>query len=579
MYDFALMKRYPWEIYGAPIMIPPKKSKSSSSASSPSPVQEDMHLGLVGGTQHTPLAPNFKDQQYTSSRHYQKIRPKLQNYRGSELFDRNVTVAAFFRQPEERIVSAFYDGRHSSGFPNKIREELVRSMSATKTKSRGCVIDGRVYHNSLMCFARFPGIAGCMSRMLTGETCADGILQESGFENLPYALDIVMNHLDFVGLTEDWNESICQFHRLYMGKLDKPGGKRHWDLPLQGEFSNVHKAKEKKLGVESLNGFKDLADTVVYDAAKLKFERMVGGERCYKYMTHDEIKERKQSNYAADMPFVKIDGNGNVCEPMSCSDLGKQCGEWDDKCGKTVICGMCDVGRTGLPSTWRVQCVEGQCVDYCPPWNEKGYWFLSDDSPSVVRETIQEQSEHQQKYLSPVDAVKICEVACANTRNEEKLPHGIESFINSGLCKCGTTPSILKANLTLQDFSSAHALNVLCRETKARNEAVLLEDDTQPICCPYIPRNPDLPIGWKRLYGMGGDNFEGEYFEHIRMECGGFKECESVARQKQAEMAVFDLSHNMCYLARNVVKFEDMFTVTKDNGFRFFVDLRNGATL
>jgi len=31
---------------------------------------------------------------------------------------------------------------------------------------------------------------------------------------------------------------------------------------------------------------------------------------------------------------------------------------------------------------------------------------------------------------------------------------------------------------------------------------------------------------------------EGEYFDHVRIECGTFQECEEVAREKKAEMAV-----------------------------------------
>ena len=100
---------------------------------------------------------------------------------------------------------------------------------------------------------------------------------------------------------------------MFSGKLDKGSGKRHWDPPLQGEFSNVHKSiKKKNLDVKHLHGFKDVADTVVYEAVKLKFERMVGGERCYKYVTVEERTAQKE------------DDEGNVCAPMSCSDLGKQ---------------------------------------------------------------------------------------------------------------------------------------------------------------------------------------------------------------------------------------------------------------
>ena len=243
-----------------------------------------------------------------------------------------------------------------------------------------------------------------------------------------------------------------------------------------------------------------------------------------------------------------------------------QCGEWDDGCGRTIICGMCNIARTGLPSTWRVKCVEGQCIDYCPPWDNKGYWFLSDDSPSVMKQITNEIDIQDQTYLMPIDAISICELACNNTK--------YKSFVSSGLCRCGTSPKILTANLTLEDFSRAHDLNEMCADNKARNSATLTEKETQPICCPHIDEKATPPKGWKRQYVMGSLNLEGEYFDLVRIECGGFQECETVARKKKAELAVFDLFNSMCYLVRNVFDLNSMYTVTKDNQYRYSLDLR-----
>lgn len=342
MYDFALMRRYPWEMYGAPNMIP-----SSFSSGDTTVLDSDLPLGLVGGTQHQPLAQNLNDKTFTSSLRYQRAKQHYKKF-GSEIFEHNFTVATFFRQPEDRIVSAFYDARHASGFKPDLFKQLtgvsqLPTSSSSKQPQHSCKIGDRTYRNPLECFARFPGIAGCMSRMLTGETCADGLFQESGLENLPDAIDIIMNHLEFVGLMEEWNESICQFHRLYTGKLvdiqNEHGDagisdvsrkrRRHWIPPLQGEFSNVHKStKQKDYGLQDLNGFSDVADTVVYEAAKLKFQQMVGGERCYRYMTWDEIvearRERKDGDDDDYLSNVKLEDDGQVCQPKSCSDLGRQ---------------------------------------------------------------------------------------------------------------------------------------------------------------------------------------------------------------------------------------------------------------
>ena len=375
MYDFVLMRRYPWEMYGALNMIPVSSSstgvndegdvESSSSTNhshaaaaaadasnnkgtkvisskrrrNTSTIDKNIPLGLVGGTQHLALAPNIQNKDFTKSNHFQKVKHTMRQW-GSEVYQHNITVVSFFRQPEDRIVSAYYDGRHSSGFKPEMYQDLVKKSYQQPGKhSHSCKLspnnDDESYHNPLECFARYPGIAGCMSRMLTGETCADGILQLNGYDNLASAIDIVLNELDFVGLMEDWNESICQFHRLYGGKKLQPdNNERHWNIPLQGEFSNKHKStKSKVLGIKDLHGFKDVADTVLYEAVKLKFERMVddSGGRCYRYMTWDEIKADKMnvtesSSSSSVIPYdIKLDSaSGDVCRPKSCSDMGKQ---------------------------------------------------------------------------------------------------------------------------------------------------------------------------------------------------------------------------------------------------------------
>ena len=336
---------------------------------------KDIPLGLVAGTQHMPLSNSLDDFKVPSSHRLHLLKQKNQLRNFPSEFEENITVATIFRQPEQRIISAFYDSRHANGVsPDQFKELLKQTSGKTTKGAPSCKLqDGKAYDNPLECFARFPGIAGCMARMLTGEKCADGQFQQSGLENVPDAVDVIMNQLEFVGLTEEWNESICQFHRLFAGKLDNKSGKRQWIPPLQGEFANVHASKNKKLlGLEELHGFKDVADGVVYEAAKLKFDRMVGPDKCYKFMSWDELQEEtrdKDADMMAEvLPFINTNNVGKLCQPKSCSDLGKQCGEWPDGCGNIVICGICNRGRTGVPSSWRTQCIEGKCVDYCPPW-------------------------------------------------------------------------------------------------------------------------------------------------------------------------------------------------------------------
>jgi hypothetical protein len=570
MYDFALMRRYPWEMYGAPNLLNPNNNDDNN----------DAPLGLVGGTQHTPLSPNLKDNHFLQSDRYANLvnKKRLMRY-GSEVWTHNMTVVAFFRQPEERIISALKDSYHANGFVSSVFQDLVSKVQGTK--KNGCKIGNHTYDNPAQCFANYPGIAGCMARMLTGEKCADSVFSGSGLENVAEAVDIILNHLEFVGLTEDWNESVCQFHRLFSGRIsyDNISGQRLWEQPLQREFANVHKSTVSTASVEQLHGFKDVADTVVYEAAKLKFERMVGAKRCHKFMSWDEIEREIIKDDSTSTPYLNVDNNGNVCHRLTCSDLGKQCGEWDDGCGSTVICGMCDAGRSGLPSTWRVQCVEGKCVDYCPTWSDKGLWFLSNNSPPIMKKVADSIETREQKYLSPIEALKLCDIACQVKANNATASDGIEAFIDdtNNLCQCGTTTKVFQFNLTVSDFSSAHDMMATCSDGKVlKSLKVLSESDSQPICCPYRDDTTLLKgKEWKRLYTLGGPKLEGSYFAHIPMECGGLDECEHVAKKRGAEIAVFDIINSYCHLAKNVFELDNLFNVAKDNSRRFILDLRN----
>ena len=553
----TLHRRYPWEMYGSPNLL--RKGTS---------LGKDTPLGLVGGTQHMALTPSEPDANPKRRQKMQGLLNKMKVW-GSEL-DHNFTVAAFFRQPEERIVSAYYDGRHASGFT----ADLYDAVKKATLRRDGCTIRGSKYSNPLECFANFPGIAGCMARMLTGEMCADGVLQGNGLENVPEAVDIIMNRLKFVGITEDWNESVCQFHRLFSGKLDEHGN-RYWSPPLQGEFANVHTSnKVKQWGVKDLHGFKDTADGVVYEAAKLKFQQIVGENKCYKYISWDELwgENEEPGGLTKRVPYMRTDPNGNLCQPKTCTDMQKQCGEWDDGCGATVICGLCNGGRTGLPETWRVQCIEGQCVDYCPTWHQKGLWFKSDiqkhGDSKLFTQIVSEMRE--ETFLSPLAAVKICVSVCTGS--------GIKKDFDGNLCKCGDTPTkFLSSNLNATDYSTAHDLKTSCLSAKA-NLFKLAENETQPECCPKVPELAPSK-SWKKLSAMSkvatmDDNIEGEYFDHVHIGCGAYEGCEAVGRERKAELVVFDRYNSFCHLAKNVFRLEDSYTLTKDNAHRFYLDLR-----
>ena len=69
----------------------------------------------------------------------------------------------------------------------------------------------------------------------------------------------------------------------------------------------------------------------------------------------------------------------NVCQPATCSSLGKNCGTWSDGCGNDLACGTCGDGKvcqTGICITCKTQ-ADTNCdtivtftelIDYANKW-------------------------------------------------------------------------------------------------------------------------------------------------------------------------------------------------------------------
>ncbi|CAJ1352311.1 unnamed protein product [Effrenium voratum] len=160
-YDMALMDRYPADEFC-----------------------DDGYLSEGFHTQHTPVSLDLKQQN-------------------------DWNIIGMFRRPSQRVISAFFDTLHATGMTE---DEYTALMQA-------CGPEG---NNTASCYARYPGIAGCMSRMLTGETCAQSGVDSANFDSgkakIPEALQM-LQEMTFVGLTEYWDLSICLFHRMFGGNV------------------------------------------------------------------------------------------------------------------------------------------------------------------------------------------------------------------------------------------------------------------------------------------------------------------------------------------------------------------------
>lgn len=74
------------------------------------------------------------------------------------------------------------------------------------------------------------------------------------------------------------------------------------------------------------------------------------GGRCYGNYFNGTIDEIKIWNYALNYSEVISEySRGGSCVAKTCSELGKQCGSWDNGCGNSINCGVC-TGALGCSS-------------------------------------------------------------------------------------------------------------------------------------------------------------------------------------------------------------------------------------
>lgn len=204
-------------------------------------------------------------------------------------------TVAFFRSPRGRLQSAAA-GRHMKGFGSARYQDVLR----------------KCYHNGTdaHCFAEFPGIKGCMARMLTGLPCADDGAAGGHPAHVDVARAVAMvKQLKFVGLTEEWNDAVCLFHAMFGGAV------------RQEEFKNFHPTRAKPS-----TAVDDELDNPVYAAAKERFralQKQYGAEKCHRAAP------------------------ATGCIPRRCEDAGAECGTIDDGCGSELNCGSCPQFRAG----------------------------------------------------------------------------------------------------------------------------------------------------------------------------------------------------------------------------------------
>lgn len=293
-YDIALRERFPWRDYCDGEVI--------------------LEKGCSDGCGHEPFRPR----------------------------DQGKSVVAFFRKPSQRLLSAYHDLLHSVGF-GRFEYKILKQTSSL---------------GGAAAYVRFPGIAGCTARMLTGADCADPspVRSNATFDGGKSVLEsalLALEKLEFVGLTERWDESICLFHRMFGGRIHP------------GEFKNFHSTDQKKkpkpvYDEQPLHGFKDAVDERIYEAAVQRFERDLKQHVPSQESVCADIKHKMQL-------YAELQSN------CSCEAMSRQCGV-DRLTG--IDCGECPKGRLTYLRTWgtprmtwnqiaefglHAQCEQGKC--------------------------------------------------------------------------------------------------------------------------------------------------------------------------------------------------------------------------
>ncbi|CAE7676867.1 hypothetical protein AK812_SmicGene10751 [Symbiodinium microadriaticum] len=227
-------------------------------------------------------------------------------------------VVGMFRRPAQRLISAYHNGLHASGFQKEEYQDMVQACT------RG--------EKAVACYARYPGIAGCTARMLTGGDCAEASSKrngepfDGGRQRLRQALEM-LEDMAFVGLTERWDESVCLFHRMFGGSVstaqlvDFHSGGSHQDLYDESV----------------LNGFRDQVDEKIYAAAERRFEKLLE-----QYVGDGSVCD------ALKPPSKELAGNSSELTQQSsrrtcsCEAEGRECGISK---AQGIDCGKCPSKR------------------------------------------------------------------------------------------------------------------------------------------------------------------------------------------------------------------------------------------
>ncbi|CAE7595369.1 Pol [Symbiodinium natans] len=191
--------------------------------------------------------------------------PSLAECVGSRYAEQKGHLVGMFRQPEQRILSEYYDYNQELFFPGA-------PLLCNYTQNPGD--PGALAPVSPLEYAR--GVRGEVVYQLLGE-CSPGDHMlgnrwASSDEwrtqsNAEEAARRVREGFAFAGIMEEWNLSICLFHKIFGGSC------RADDFANEHPTPNANKTAEGLYDTAPLQGFRDDLDGIVYQQALQSFRQ------------------------------------------------------------------------------------------------------------------------------------------------------------------------------------------------------------------------------------------------------------------------------------------------------------------
>ena len=166
------------------------------------------------------------------------------------------SLVGLFRQPTQRLISAYYHNMHAHGMDKDHRAKLVARCGRLPERE------------GLECFARFPGVAGCATKMLLGHAC--GAVVPLSAANISEAVRRVRDWFAFAGVTDCFDASVCAFHTTMTGGAIAPA-----DSELEHVRAGATRPASGVYDEGLLGGFVDEADEAVYAQALRMLEEYV----------------------------------------------------------------------------------------------------------------------------------------------------------------------------------------------------------------------------------------------------------------------------------------------------------------